>query len=50
MFLGNHTLGCGRCHDDKYDSISQRQVYQIYAFYNNTTEVWKNEASSIARS
>ena len=40
-FLGL-TLACARCHDHKFDPISQREFYQIFAFFNNVDELGGN--------
>ena len=32
------TVGCARCHDHKYDPISQENYYQLFGFFNSTVE------------
>ena len=55
VYLGL-TLGCARCHQHKYDPISQREYYQIFAFLNNCDEPqidapwsWQIEQGIVAR-
>lgn len=32
------TLECAHCHDHKYDPFSQKEYYQMFAFFNNVKE------------
>ena len=45
------TVGCARCHTHKYDAISQREYYQLFAVFNNGDEqstVVPKSASEVA--
>jgi hypothetical protein len=32
------TMGCARCHDHKYDPITQKEFYRMFAYFNNVPE------------
>ena len=32
------TMECAQCHDHKYDPFSQKEYYEMFAFFNNTPE------------
>lgn len=36
-FLGL-SLGCAKCHDHKFDPVSQKEYFELYSFFNNVRE------------
>ena len=43
------TFNCCRCHDHKFDPISQREYYQLSAYFNSIDESGANDAGGLAK-
>lgn len=41
------TMACAQCHDHKYDPLSQREYFQLYAILNNTAEADRRDESPL---
>jgi len=37
VFLGL-TVGCARCHNHRFDPVTQKEFYQLFAYFNNVPE------------
>ncbi len=43
------TVGCARCHDHKYDPITQQEYYRIFAFFNTIRDMGLDGAQDNAQ-
>ena len=41
------TLACAQCHDHKYDPLSQKEYFGIYAFLNNTEDADRSDETPV---
>jgi len=41
VWMGS-TLGCAQCHDHKYDPFSQREFFELFAFFDQTADADRN--------
>ena len=43
------TMACAQCHDHKYDPLSQKEYFQLYAVLNNTADADRKNESPVVR-
>jgi uncharacterized protein DUF1553/uncharacterized protein DUF1549/cytochrome c len=47
VWMGS-TLACAQCHDHKYDPFTQKEYFQLFAFFNNTADRGGSTAPELA--
>ena len=47
VWMGS-TLACAQCHDHKYDPFTQKEYFQLFAFFNNTTDGGRSNVPELA--
>lgn len=45
VWLGQ-TMACAQCHDHKFDALSQKEYFQLFAFFNQSTDESKSVRGS----
>lgn len=48
VFLG-HSVACARCHDHKFDAITQKDYYGLAGIFASTGTLWGNPPSDMGR-
>jgi hypothetical protein len=43
------TMACAQCHDHKYDPLSQKEYFQLYAILNNTADADRTDELPVVR-
>jgi hypothetical protein len=43
------TIACAQCHDHKYDPLSQREFFGLYAILNNTADADRRDEAPVVR-
>jgi len=43
------TLGCAQCHDHKYDPFTQKEFYELFAFFDQTEDSDKDNDAPVLR-
>ncbi|MFK7739576.1 MAG: DUF1549 and DUF1553 domain-containing protein [Planctomycetota bacterium] len=46
VWMGS-TLGCAQCHDHKYDAFSQREFFELFAYFDQTEDADRDDDAPI---